>query len=1243
MTRRLLLLVCLLTMLAVTLPPPVIQAEPGEPPAALSDTPAMLGSDAYSALYYKAGMVFWAANPLTCTTFEFPEACQIRQVIPGGSQRTIYDSGADGPFIVSNVAVDNAFVYWIGSDFTIKRKPIYSANDENAETLASTAHTTATLQFSLDVDDNFIFWTESIPSGTGRVGRLYRMPKNGGPRQLMQEFNQPMSKVRADGAGGAFYIAPLFTNLLLQTVPSGSGFTTSLENRPFGVQAYAVTATHFYWAEKVTNLIIKRAPRNNLTAVETLANRGNVSNPNASGIVVYGDTIFWHEVRSNIGPLYRLRLGGSPEAITDDQMISSGMFVNDRFLYWNNSNVYRLSVNASAWTIDLGVNAMEIIQAVQRPANDVPLVSDKETFVRVFAQIVSSNPPRSTVNIWPAALLYGTRSGVPLPESPLMPLPPGWNEVRSSAPNRRNVNDGFWFRLPASWSDGTVELRAVVNPRRVLSETSYANNELTRTVTFVRKAPICLDLRPVATERGTTIATIPRSGEGAWFYSFFRKAEQLLPTHELRVIARGGDPLRKPRWYLFESDPFGLSTTNADSGLMVFLLNVNTLFDRNLCTNGGDTIKTVMAQDFPGREVNGIQFGNALLFFAFWSPEGGFIENTPGGGVTLAHEIGHYYGRGHINCPPGVPSGVDGGYPYPSCQLDHTGPNEHIGLDVRPAGRSLLVPNSTGDLLSYAHHISLRRWPSDYTWRAIFNRLAPRSGPAALTVAPDATPAAAFSYIVTGFVTGNTAELREIYQFSDPLLSEVTTRMNAITAPSSAFRIRAYNGATLLVDQQLRVNEATAETGPGQTEPDMIGFFHRLDLGVKPTRIEIVRVAGGAVIGTRNASPNPPTVTMTAPAAGSNVDRTLTVSWNASDADGDLLHHLVRYSGDNGATWSVLGQGLTGNSLTVDLSGMPGGTQARVQVITTDGLNTAIATSAPFSVPRRAPQVFGQAEGGIFFPLNEPVVLRGDAYDPEDGPLAGNRLAWEVSGPVTRTGDGLQFTLLNLPPGTYNVRLRATDNDGQAGEATFAFVVEPKRVVDGAAPEIDGFCDDEGYSADPDPITLWYNAGTATATSAQGRMIRSGDYLYLCLNGLPLSGVLSDGIRIKFDPDNSADTVQQSSDLIFTIDRTGVVRSGRGNGTSTDQFDPVAQGILAVFSQTSDNWSAELRINANLMDGWNKRIRMTVRHEWVGLGLIPSGSSVWPAGGGASSPATWGLAALGDVPGNRIYTPLVMR
>ena len=119
--------------------------------------------------------------------------------------------------------------------------------------------------------------------------------------------------------------------------------------------------------------------------------------------------------------------------------------------------------------------------------------------------------------------------------------------------NRRDVNNGVWFRLPASWTDGTVQLRAVVNPRRAQAETNYANNEATRSTTFVRKAPVCLDIKPVSTERGVTIASWPRD-EGArrFIQSFFQRAEQLLPTHELRVFMRGGDPLRKPRWLLMQ-------------------------------------------------------------------------------------------------------------------------------------------------------------------------------------------------------------------------------------------------------------------------------------------------------------------------------------------------------------------------------------------------------------------------------------------------------------------------------------------------------------------------------------------------------------------------------------------------------------------------------------------------------------------------------------------------------------------
>ena len=251
-------------------------------------------------------------------------------------------------------------------------------------------------------------------------------------------------------------------------------------------------------------------------------------------------------------------------------------------------------------------------------------------------------------------------------------------------------------------------------------------------------------------------------------------------------------------WYLVKSDPFGLSRTNADSGWMLFLLKVSTLFDGNLCPDGGRTIRTVMAQDFPEREVNGMNLYDTVLFFTFWEPAGGFAQNVPGGGVTLAHEIGHAYGRGHVNCPPGGPDGVDSGYPHPSCQIDTSGPNEHLGFDRGfpfSPGRtpSLLLPETTGDLMSYAHWIPRPRWTSNYTWLGIFNQINNRSSAVAATEGEASTPQSTLSFIVTGFISGTVAEMRESFELPEPLLSQVTAQINASTVESPDYRIRAFN------------------------------------------------------------------------------------------------------------------------------------------------------------------------------------------------------------------------------------------------------------------------------------------------------------------------------------------------------------------------------------------------------------------------------------------------------------------
>jgi hypothetical protein len=96
------------------------------------------------------------------------------------------------------------------------------------------------------------------------------------------------------------------------------------------------------------------------------------------------------------------------------------LFSNNRYLFWNDFNtIYRLPVNASTFTLDLVANEMpmEVVQAIQRPANDVPLVSNKETFVRVYARIASSSGGYTSLNPWPPVVLNGSRDGNPLPES----------------------------------------------------------------------------------------------------------------------------------------------------------------------------------------------------------------------------------------------------------------------------------------------------------------------------------------------------------------------------------------------------------------------------------------------------------------------------------------------------------------------------------------------------------------------------------------------------------------------------------------------------------------------------------------------------------------------------------------------------------------------------------------------------------------------------------------------------------
>ena len=95
-------------------------------------------------------------------------------------------------------------------------------------------------------------------------------------------------------------------------------------------------------------------------------------------------------------------------------------------------------------------------------------------------------------------------------------------------------------------------------------------------------------------------------------------------------------------------------------------------------------------------------------------------------------------------------------------------------------------------------------------------------------------------------------------------------------------------------------------------------------------------VHGATVVASRTVSNNAPTVSVSLPGGGV----VKTVTWTANDLDGDPLSYSVLYSPDNKNSWFALAMDLNATTYSMDTSTLPGGTNAFVRILATDGVNT---------------------------------------------------------------------------------------------------------------------------------------------------------------------------------------------------------------------------------------------------------------------------------------------------------------
>ncbi|MCB0167179.1 MAG: hypothetical protein KDI79_23320 [Anaerolineae bacterium] len=322
-------------------------------------------------------------------------------------------------------------------------------------------------------------------------------------------------------------------------------------------------------------------------------------------------------------------------------------------------------------------------------------------------------------------------------------------------------------------------------------------------------------------------------------------------------------------------------------------------------------------------------------------------EQDIGGARILAHEIAHNLGAQHAWSPTatedagcfktdGADIQVDPTWPY-----DFTPNIQEFGIDLY-SDPPIIYPPSTYDMMSYC----TRPWISPYTYRKIFDSPFLQPGGAAPPVPTDyltqveATNAG--TLMVSGVVYPNgTVSRPEILRLEG----------EPVAAPADFMPPQAGEGDYCL-DVWDHANRRLAQrcfgAGFGDLDShalaDSSAYLFLLP-GLDPADVAKITVSRGqATLVEVTPSHHKPELSLTTPASQSILSGRQTLTWQATDSDGDRLSYDILYSLDNGQSWLPLAVQLSNTTYTFHTSQLPAGT-ARLRISASDGFHTITVES----------------------------------------------------------------------------------------------------------------------------------------------------------------------------------------------------------------------------------------------------------------------------------------------------------
>ena len=979
------------------------------------------------------------------------------------------------------------------------------------------------------------------------------------------------------------------------------------------------------------------------------------------GCTTIGDGV----IRSKLSPAFPRFLNLNPDANWDPIELTAGSNLRSdgQYLYFTyEQQIRRMATTSPRIRLDIAAVGLEAVQAIQDFNNSVPLVQGKSTIVRAYGKVVENS--KGLANLQVSASLRAYKDGIELPGSPVFAANyPALDTVSDLATLRTDRSRSFYFAMPQSWLvPGTVNLNFTVNPFNSLPESADAlvNNTASAAIKVVPGRQPSLVFEAMSSTHPNYSPNNPGSG----FADILDRAKSLLPVSGFKVYLAAGS-VTKPVVTLFGIKGRSFNMPDDKTWALIWMAVENLLSSdpgpdshwvgmfppEDAPFNGIGGARGVKLSDLIGSNPIDFTIPHTALdntVVVRMSAGQGNSPNAWGtvvGGHTLAHELGHNYGRFHIRQPAscGAQSPDRPWQPYPAdpCTLgitDLNDPGAPIGWDRRTG--TLILPNMAGDLMSYADS----DWISPHTWNALVDAI-PVTGvdglvsPGSVTpqrkddLNPQPLPPHDPVFVWQGLIRtdSDTATLLPGFRLPrgtiDPAKVQRSLDVAAALPAAANYRLRLFGDPNAAPIDERPVTFVGAAEGDGAA---MIFAQAMPDIGTG-TKLQIL--SGTRVIAESTASPNLPVLTLDTPNIDST-NRTVGLTWAATDADNDPLLFTVQYSADNGTNWLTLKVNDPETSLAISSEHLHGGDTCLLRVLASDGFNTTIATTSPFVLPKLGPSItLTGLVAGQRVPFGGGASVRIFAYDAEDGSLSDSALAWSIAGSTGKSGVGSELKLDDLPPGPCTLAVTATDSEQNVTTTTVSFEVLPVAVPEVDAPVLDGVGSDAGYFTAP---TIRLQSGQAEPSL---RLIHNGGILYASFSGLPISdpgASIGATIQLAIDTTLAGETKPGSGAVEFGVSQDGVPSQGRGNtvGFVPDTLSPDFHTAIA---RSGSTWSAELAIPDGLLGGWNHNVGIAVQMiQWTtipaafGPPITTLGQAfTWPYGGDFSGPATWAGTTLG--------------